>query len=147
MFRYVPGDDRTDRCIGHQQHTDIGSLTLLFSEQWGLQVQPPGTDKWEFIQPREGHAVINVGDSLRFASGKKLYSCIHRVVPTDNPHPRYSIAYFLRPEHNFRYEDTSGKFIRASDWHDQKYGVFMQDHKQQESNYSVLMGGMEAARA
>lgn len=95
MFRYKPGDLRTDKCVGHQEHTDIGSLTLLFSEQWGLQVRRLGTEAWVFVEPRAGHAVINVGDSLRFASGKKLYSCIHRVVPTDDSQPRYSIAYFL----------------------------------------------------
>lgn len=142
MFRYIPGDLRVDQSIGHQQHTDIGSLTLLFSEQWGLQVQRPGTEAWEFIEPRVGHAVINVGDSLRFASGDKLYSCIHRVVPVDTPEPRYSIAYFLRPEDNVEYKDSNGRKIRASDWHDEKYGVFQQDHKSQEANYSVLMGGM-----
>ncbi|EGX90503.1 2OG-Fe(II) oxygenase family oxidoreductase, putative [Cordyceps militaris CM01] len=143
MFRYVPGDLRTDQRVGHQQHTDIGSLTLLFSEQWGLQVQRPGAEAWEFIEPLAGHAVINVGDSLRFASGNKLYSCIHRVVPIDNPEPRYSIAYFLRPEDNVVYKDSNGREIRASDWHDEKYSVFQQDHKAQEASYSVLMGGMQ----
>jgi isopenicillin N synthase-like dioxygenase len=42
MMHYVPCDPVTDKNIGHQKHTDISSLTLLFSEQWGLQIRPPG---------------------------------------------------------------------------------------------------------
>jgi isopenicillin N synthase-like dioxygenase len=42
MMHYIPSDPVTDKNIGHQKHTDISSLTLLFSEQWGLQIRPPG---------------------------------------------------------------------------------------------------------
>merc|ERR1712093_875033 len=42
MMHYVPSDPVKDKNIGHQKHTDISSLTLLFSEQWGLQIRPPG---------------------------------------------------------------------------------------------------------
>ena len=67
--------------VGHNKHTDIGSLTLLFTEQWGLQVLEPETKNWTFVQPKAGHAVVNAGDSLRFLSGKRLRSCVHHVVP------------------------------------------------------------------
>lgn len=36
----------------HNKHTDIGSLTILFSHEWGLQVVAPETGKWEFVEPR-----------------------------------------------------------------------------------------------
>jgi isopenicillin N synthase-like dioxygenase len=42
MMHYIPSNPVTDKNIGHQKHTDISSLTLLFSEQWGLQIRPPG---------------------------------------------------------------------------------------------------------
>ncbi|PVI04055.1 2og-Fe oxygenase family protein [Periconia macrospinosa] len=148
MFRYIPGDIKTSKEVGHQKHTDIGSLTLLFSEQWGLQVQRPGPqdhEKWEFIEPKPGHAVINVGDSLRFASGHQLYSCIHQVVPIDNLEDRYSIAYFLRPENEAKYKDSNGRWVTASEWHDTKYEVFQKEHQQQLGSDSILMGGMETA--
>lgn len=51
--------------MGHNKHTDIGTLTLLFTEQLGLQLelQHPGSDEWEFVAPLAGHAIVNVGDS------------------------------------------------------------------------------------
>jgi isopenicillin N synthase-like dioxygenase len=148
MFRYIPGDITSSKEVGHQKHTDIGSLTLLFSEQWGLQVQRPGPEnheKWEFIEPRPGYAVINVGDSLRFASGHQLYSCIHQVVPINTDEHRYSIAYFLRPENEAKYKDSNGKWVTAREWHDAKYEVFQKEHQQQIGSDSILMGGMEMA--
>lgn len=143
MFRYIPGDLSKDKCVGHQKHTDIGSLTLLFSEQWGLQVQRPGTNDWGFVEPKKGHAVINVGDSLRFASGQRLYSCIHQVVPMDIKEDRYSVAFFLRPDDDAKYRDSKGRMITASQWHDEKYGIFQQAHENQKDGFTILMGGME----
>ncbi|KAI0966531.1 putative 2OG-Fe(II) oxygenase family oxidoreductase [Xylaria arbuscula] len=149
MFRYIPGDLKSQcqqNTVGHQQHTDIGSFTLLFSDQYGLQVQP--TDKpdadFGFVEPRPGHAIINVGDSLRFASGQKLYSCIHRVVPFDESDYRYSIAYFLRPEIDVEWKDSEGRLITAGKWHDEKYEVFSATHEIQKTSVpkTMLLGGM-----
>ncbi|KAF9458157.1 2OG-Fe-II oxygenase family oxidoreductase [Collybia nuda] len=135
-----------DQNLGHNKHTDIGSITLLFSEQWGLQVFAPETQTWKFIQPRpHGHATINVGDSLRFLSGKKLNSCVHRVIPPTGDsqlEDRYSIAYFLRPENDIRYEDADGKKVSAAQWHDDKYIMFGTEYDKQERS-TMLTGGME----
>lgn len=128
--------------MGHNKHTDIGTLTLLFTEQWGLQLQQPGSDEWEFIAPLDGHAIVNVGDSLRFLSGKKFNSCLHRVVPVTSNEDRYSIAYFLRPENETRFEDTDGREVKAVDWHDDKYVMFAEPHDRQERS-RMLTGGME----
>lgn len=46
MLSY-PSDGTT-----HNKHTDIGSLTILFSHEWGLQVVAPETGNWEFVEPR-----------------------------------------------------------------------------------------------
>jgi len=142
LLRY-PREITAD-CVGHNQHTDIGSLTLLFSRQWGLQILSPSTREWEWVAPLPGHAIINVGDSLRFLSEKKLASCMHRVVPvTEMPvEHRYSIAYFLRPESEVIYEDPEGKKISAKQWHDNKYQTFADSHENQARN-SILMGGMD----
>lgn len=130
--------------MGHNKHTDIGTLTLLFSEQYGLQVLSPETNHWQFIEPKPEHTVINVGDSLRFLSKKRFWSCVHRVIPTEQTQPehRYSIAYFLRAEDEAVYVDSHGQKISAKDWHDNKYEVFRQRHDQQEKD-SILTGGME----
>ena len=147
LFRYPQSDSNTVG-VGHNKHTDIGSLTLLFSEQWGLQVLSPSENKWRFIAPKPGHAIINVGDSLRFLSGKKFWSCVHRVVPTAETQleHRYSIAYFLRAEDDAQYVDSHGGIVKAKEWHDGKYEVFRQGHEEQERD-SVLTGGMEKGEA
>lgn len=148
LLHYPPS--ATDEHVGHNKHTDIGSITLLFSEQWGLQVWSPEADGWAFVQPRpHGHATINVGDSLRFLSDKRLFSCLHRVVPPmggRQEEDRYSIAYFLRPENAAVYEDPSGKRVTAREWHDDKYVMFAEPHVKQEKS-AMLTGGMETILA
>jgi isopenicillin N synthase-like dioxygenase len=144
MMRYPRDDLISTKQIGHQKHTDIGSLTLLFSEQWGLQILPPGCDTWNPVEPRNGHAVVNVGDLLRFASGHRLASCIHQVVPIENDKDRYSIAFFLRPENDAEFVDCQDELKSAKKWHDGKFIAFEADHKQQTLLKSVLLGGMEA---
>jgi len=140
LLSYPPNTD--DRNVGHNQHTDIGSVTLLFSNQWGLQVVTPGTKSWAFVQPRPGNAVINVGDSLRFLSGKRLASCLHRVVPVNEKEHRYSIAYFLRPESALQFKDPEERVVSAEEWHDKKYVMFAEPHRVQAES-KMLMGGME----
>ncbi|KAF7364638.1 putative 2-oxoglutarate-dependent dioxygenase At3g49630 [Mycena venus] len=132
---------------GHNKHTDIGSLTLLFTPQWGLQLLSPveKAKSWLWVEPRPGHAVINVGDSLRFLSGKRFKSCLHRVVPTGGmfqEEDRYSIAYFLRPESDIDFEDSDGKTVSVKKWHDEKYIMYTQTHETQDQS-TVLTGGME----
>lgn len=140
MMHYLPA---TSKAVGHQKHTDIGSLTLLFSEQWGLQVKPAGMAEFGFVEPREGCAVINVGDSLVFASEREFHSCVHQVVPFNASEHRYSIAYFLRPESEARYRDSEGRWITAGQWHDEKYSVFQSSHEvQKKAAPSILLGGM-----
>nr|VWO97788.1 Calcium-transporting ATPase (EC [Ganoderma boninense] len=80
-------------------HTDYGSLSFLHNRLGGLQVLPPGSDRWFYVKVREhgaptyeahilksspqplpGHAVCNIGDALNIFSGGILRSNIHRVV-------------------------------------------------------------------
>ncbi|EMD63559.1 hypothetical protein GGP41_005787 [Bipolaris sorokiniana] len=112
--------------VGHNKHTDVGTLTFLLAAQWGLQYLSLTSRRWEFIEPRAGHAIINVGDSLRFLSGGKLASVVHRVVPLHKTQleDRYSMAYFLRMNDGGIFNDTSSKKWTAKEWHDFKFGVF-----------------------
>ncbi|KAF4460671.1 gibberellin 20-oxidase [Fusarium albosuccineum] len=131
--------------LTHQKHTDLGSITVLFSDQWGLQVVEPSMGQWEWVEPRENEAVINVGDALRFLSGKTLYSCVHRVVrdgrASEEGH-RYSIAYLLRPGDDVVLVDADGSKVTARSMTDVKYRAYSADHAEQEKS-SVLTGGME----
>ncbi|KAK0102005.1 hypothetical protein ONS95_001189 [Cadophora gregata] len=131
--------------LTHQKHTDLGSLTVLFSDQWGLQVIAPQTSQWEWVEPRVNHAVINIGDTLRFLSGKKLYSCVHRVTREgragEEGH-RYSIAYLLRPNDTTEFSDADDAHTTAKEFVSTKYSAYCATYAEQEKN-AVLTGGME----
>ncbi|KAH7250856.1 putative 2OG-Fe(II) oxygenase family oxidoreductase [Fusarium tricinctum] len=148
VFRYPKQDEDVELSgLGHNKHTDLGTLTLLLCRQWGLQVLTE--DKgWQFVAPRPGCAVVNVGDSLRFLSGLRLRSVVHRVVPRNAAHrqdeDRYSVAYFLRPADDVTYRDVNGRTVSAWAWHNDKFNMFRQPHDIQESN-AVATGGMERA--
>ena len=107
-------------------HTDMGTLTVVFSKLPGLQALLPGADGWSFIPPREGHAVVNVGDSLRFLSGGVLTSSLHRVVPPmdSSAKDKFSVIYFLRPEFDAKFTTHDGRQINSVEWHNEKYALF-----------------------
>lgn len=88
------------------EHSDYGSITLLFQDsRGGLQVRSPqGT--WVDATPIPGTIVVNAGDLLARWSNDTIKSTMHRVVePPARPEdedsdaypPRYSIAYFCNP--------------------------------------------------
>ncbi|KAL2017249.1 hypothetical protein VTK56DRAFT_2361 [Thermocarpiscus australiensis] len=144
LLRYPKHEgDFTGGSVGHNKHTDIGSLTFLLCKQWGLQILSPDTGTWEFVQPRDHHAVVNVGDSLRFPSGGQLASVVHRVIPPQGKQleDRYSIAYFLRVNDHVQLQDANGKLWSARDWHDFKFGVFRSHSREDERQ--ALTGMME----
>ena len=43
-------------------HTDLGSLTLLFTNSPGLQVWQPQHREWVFVNPKTNCAIVNIGD-------------------------------------------------------------------------------------
>lgn len=143
LMHYIPADPATAANAGQQMHTDFSALTLLFSEQWGLQIRPPSAREFSFVAPKVGCAVVNVGDTLRFASGQTMHSCIHRVVPVDPDEHRYSIAYFLRAEDDAMYTDSDGRYMKAGEWFGEKFAAFMAppDTQQAQALRSMIMGG------
>lgn len=123
-------EDMEKRKLG--EHTDFGSLSLLFNRLGGLQVLPPGEKEWRYVLPIKGHAIINLGDAMvKFTNGL-FRSNIHRVVRPPGAQgslPRVSLVYFMRPENNAilgRLEGsqcipdlengTSEEIITAGDW-------------------------------
>ncbi|EJT97461.1 1-aminocyclopropane-1-carboxylate oxidase [Dacryopinax primogenitus] len=93
------GEGNSDQTAA--EHTDFGSLTILFNWLGGLQVQLPGSKEWVYVRPIPGCAIINLGDAMVKFSGGLLRSNMHRVL---NPpgkqanETRYSLVYFSRPE-------------------------------------------------
>lgn len=144
LLRYPKYDVSASGSVGHNKHTDIGSLTFLFCKQWGLQILSNDTKKWSFVEPRANHAVINVGDSLHFPSAGVLNSVVHRVIPLhEKQHEdRYSIAYFLRVNDDVKLSDSNGKLWSAKEWHDFKFDAF-RSPTTMENGMQVLTGMME----
>ncbi|KAF2085359.1 Clavaminate synthase-like protein, partial [Saccharata proteae CBS 121410] len=117
-FIRAPPQPPDDRKITLGEHTDFGSVTVLFNRVGGLQVRLPkyvqpilpashnGADtadqeNWAYVVPVAGHAIVNLGDAIvKFTAGL-LRSNIHRVVNPPGAQAdttRYSLVYFSRPE-------------------------------------------------
>ncbi|EER38322.1 oxidoreductase [Histoplasma capsulatum H143] len=110
----APPQPLDDRRTSLGQHTDFGSVTVLFNRVGGLQILPPGQDaEWCYARPLPGHAIINLGDAtVKFTNGL-LRSNIHRVVSPPGAQAettRYSLVYFARPE-----DDVILKRLEGSD--------------------------------
>lgn len=100
-FNSKAPDTFSEAKVKQGEHTDFGSLTILFNWLGGLQIRLPDRNDWIFVKPVPGSAVVNLGDALvKFTAGL-LRSNVHRVVPPLPPQdglPRYSLVYFSRPE-------------------------------------------------
>ncbi|KAM3538906.1 hypothetical protein ARSEF1564_008174 [Beauveria bassiana] len=144
MLNYLPWGSSDER-IGNMAHTDMGTLTVVFSKSDGLQTLLPGQDEWSFIPPRVGHAVVNVGDSLRFLSGGALASSLHRVVPPPGAQgqDKFSVIYFLRPEFDAKFTTHDGRKINSVEWHNEKYALFREDSLDAKQHGAMLTGRKE----
>ncbi|KAI6764309.1 hypothetical protein HG530_008098 [Fusarium avenaceum] len=140
FLHYPPGNLNK---VGQNMHTDIGTLTLLFAPQWGLQVVSPVTGAWEYVQPRPNHAIINVADTLRFLSHRRFRSALHRVLPIGGvqQEDRYSVSYFLRASDDTEFKDSNNEDSNANDWYLTKYHTYELPHDVQ-GQETVLSGGM-----
>ena len=80
------------------EHTDKGSITLLFCEQYTTEVFRPKTHDWIFIAPRPDCAIVNVADSLQALTDGQLKSSLHRVGQiSPGVKERLCVLYYLRP--------------------------------------------------
>ena len=78
---------------------------MLFNTLGGLQILPEGKENveknWEYIQPKEGYAIINIGDTVTKWTNGLLRSAMHRVTyaPGEQGNlTRWSLAYFSHAE-------------------------------------------------
>ena len=63
------------------EHTDFGSFTILFNWLGGLQLLLPQPEKWVWVRPVPGSAIVNLGDAMCKSTSGILKSNTHRVVP------------------------------------------------------------------
>ena len=93
LLRYPGGEGMEG--IGAGEHTDYGSITVLYSDgEPGLQVRPRGKD-WIDVPLVPGAFIINIADCLMRWTNDIYVSTPHRVkIPKK---ARRSIAFFLDP--------------------------------------------------
>ncbi|KAI5777593.1 hypothetical protein EDC01DRAFT_635506 [Geopyxis carbonaria] len=141
-LNYYPSIDvaavRSGRISRISEHTDFGTVTLLFQDSvGGLEVEDQG-NMGTYLPVAPGgrtEMLVNVGDSLQRVTNDYLTSVSHRVtlpvgVATEKVGDRYSIAYFakfqrkqsLKPLEQFVDEDHEAKYpdISAFEWNQMK---------------------------
>ena len=107
VIRYPPQENQNveegDEEQGLGLHHDSGILTLILQDAVpGLQVMSKG--RLIDVEPMPGAYVINLGEMLQSATSGYLKATKHQVVrPTDGRH-RISIAFFLNPRLDARFE-------------------------------------------
>ncbi|KAK2192836.1 hypothetical protein NP493_21g00015 [Ridgeia piscesae] len=84
------------------EHSDYGSITLLFQDDvGGLQLRSRN-GKFVPATPKAGTMYINIGEVLQRWTADKLISTEHRVVipetPSDREKVRMSVVYFAQPD-------------------------------------------------
>ena len=82
------------------EHTDYGSITLLFQDTaGGLEVRTRAGE-WIAATPIPGTVVVNTGDLMQRWTNHVFCSTPHRVNLRSSHRERYSIAFFCHPNHS-----------------------------------------------
>ena len=143
----------SERGCSHIPHTDLGSLTFLFTRQHGLQILGAESGEWEWVKPRAGYATVNLGDCLSLLTNKLLKSCRHRVsaLPGRAMRERYSFAYFLRAQDDAVMKAVRSPLVKAdevveseeeftsAEWMRKKYAMLRGDTWNEKSSW-ILTG-------
>ncbi|KAH8725451.1 oxidoreductase [Phaeosphaeriaceae sp. PMI808] len=144
-FVKAPPQTQSTKGVALGEHSDFGSVTVLFNRLGGLQVLLPDSitptspssstsrmspserdlcqNGWTYVRPIPHHCIVNLGDALvKFSSGT-LRSNIHRVVAPPGEQAnvtRYSLVYFCRPEDDVLLRSLVGgedeEAVTAKEW-------------------------------
>lgn len=82
--------------LGAGEHTDYGTITLLFQNVAGLEICTQ-QGNWIAAPSQPGTILVNIGDALQRWTNDRFRSTPHRVVLQDARQPRYSMALFCDP--------------------------------------------------
>lgn len=117
-FNHSPPMAWDEESVRKGEHTDYGSLTILFNWLGGLQIRPPDSTEWVWVRPVPGSCIVNLGDAMVTFTAGILRSNIHRVAPAPPPQhhlDRYSLVYFTRPEDDVVMRRLKGGIIDAQE--------------------------------
>jgi len=93
------------------EHTDFGTLTLLYAGSPGIQVLNTSTMAYEDTVYSEDGIFVNVGDLLQRWSGDKILATKHRVLmpyEEKNCHERTSVVFACFPDKDVVLETLDG---------------------------------------
>ncbi|KAI1270304.1 Clavaminate synthase-like protein [Xylariaceae sp. FL1019] len=132
-------------------HTDVGTITLLANTLGGLQILKPGGDPmdpkaWQWLQPRPGCLIVNLGDAMVQWTSGALRSNVHRINHAPGSQrfvDRYSLGLFIRPNRDAPMNPLTGDGdktqLTAWEWEVRKLMGF-----QREERNGVDKGGESA---
>jgi len=107
-----PAQSASSKAIRIGEHTDYGTLTILWSpDSRGLQAQSRQNEWIDVVSPVD-HFIINIGDLMMNWTNDKWISTLHRVIP----HPdtagkrRMSMPFFHNPNPDAMIECIPGCF-------------------------------------
>lgn len=115
-YYYPRSGPQAPDSLRRAQHTDWGSLTVLYVEDdlGGLQVLRG--DDWLDVPAVPHGFVVNIGDLMAFWTGDRWASTVHRVVtPAGETSSRISIPYFYLPNHDALIEPMHPLATREDD--------------------------------
>ena len=139
----------------HVPHTDLGSMTFLFTKEDGLQILGAKSGEWEWMPPKKGYATVNIGDCLSLLTNKRFRSCRHRVkaAPGQAMKERYSFAYFMRPDEDalmkavstplVAKDDRQDEVFTSGEWLQRKYAMLRRDTWKEDEDW-MLTGARSA---
>ena len=121
-LQHRAAEPTNETIVKNGEHTDFGTLTMLFNWLGGLQIrdQSQGTmdnAPWLYVKPVEGACIVNVADSLSKFTNGILKTNIHRVAQapaTQAALPRYSLVYFSHPNESALLQPVKGGLVDAS---------------------------------
>ncbi|KAK0235432.1 Clavaminate synthase-like protein [Armillaria nabsnona] len=104
-FPHSSEDEEKTNGVWTKGHTDIGSITILYSQPVAALQMLTSSGEWKWVRHLENALVINAGDALEFLSGGAYRAMIHRVFqpPKDQRgYTRLGVFYFCMPDDNVK---------------------------------------------
>ncbi|XP_061630084.1 uncharacterized protein si:dkey-10o6.2 isoform X1 [Phyllopteryx taeniolatus] len=108
------------------QHSDYGSITLLFQQSQGLQVRGR-SGEFILVPCIPGAVLLNIADMMQRWTSDRFVSAVHRVLlpSADDSSPRQSLVFFLMPDDDAVISclDGSNKYppVRAGDYFAERF--------------------------
>ncbi len=103
IIRYPPQPEVGGSGQGLGLHNDSGIITMILQDSIpGLQVMSEG--KLIDVESRPGTFVVNLGEMMQAASNGYLRATAHQVVSPPPGKQRISVAYFVNPRLDSRFE-------------------------------------------